>query len=58
MPVLHMPTEKRFPKAGELARRIREMILEYNGEIGLAEAIGVLELVKIELINGQESNHG
>ncbi|CAI1047679.1 hypothetical protein [Serratia entomophila] len=58
MTVLHMPTEKRFPKAGELASRIREMIIEYNGEIGLAEALGVLELVKIELINGQEINHG
>jgi SOS-response transcriptional repressor LexA len=34
------------PQAGELCARINALIAEYAGDLGTAEAIGVLEIVK------------
>lgn len=42
-----------FAIEAELADRLRKIILEYDGRISLASAIGVLEVVKIELYQGQ-----
>jgi hypothetical protein len=39
------------PHAGELCARINKLIIEYDGDLGLAEAIGVLEIVKQGLIS-------
>ena len=39
--------------AGELFERLDRLILEYDGEIGLAEAIGVLEMLKAKLLSNQ-----
>lgn len=42
--------EKSFPVCGELFERLDQIITEYDGEIGLAEAIGVLEMLKAKLL--------
>lgn len=39
------------PQAGELAGRIQDILAEYDGEIGVAEAVGVLECVKHVLLS-------
>lgn len=52
--VTSLGKEKIFPVAGELFERIDNIILEYEGEIGLAEAIGVLEMVKAKLLSNQK----
>jgi len=41
---------------GELAEKIRETIMEYEGRISLAEAVGVLEIVKSDLILNNAEN--
>lgn len=51
--VTSLGKEKNFPVAGELFERIDNVILEYEGEIGLAEAIGVLEMLKAKLLSNQ-----
>lgn len=38
----------------ELAKRIKLLLLEYEHRISLAQAIGVLEIVKIETFQGQQ----
>ncbi len=38
----------------ELAKRIKLLLLEYERRISLAQAIGVLEIVKTEMYNGQQ----
>lgn len=43
-------TEKKFPLSAELFERIESLIHEYEGELGVAEAIGVLEMVKQNLL--------
>ena len=37
------------PHAGELFERVLGLVHEYDGEIGTAEAIGVLELAKLSI---------
>lgn len=37
-------------QTGELAKRIYDLIMEYEGEIGIAEAVGALECVKFNLL--------
>lgn len=51
--VTNLGKEKSFPVVGELFDRIDNVILEYEGEIGLAEAIGVLEMLKAKLLSNQ-----
>ena len=41
---------------GELAERLRGTIMEYEGRISLAEAVGVLEIVKSDLILNNAEN--
>ena len=45
--------EVKFPAEAELHNRIHDIICEYNGEISLVAAIGILELEKIKLMNSQ-----
>ncbi|HEY2455215.1 MAG TPA: hypothetical protein VGI71_21860 [Scandinavium sp.] len=45
--------DKSFPVCGELFERLENIIHEDDGEIGLAEAIGILEMLKIKLLNSQ-----
>ena len=52
--VTSLNQEKVFSKEAELAGRIDDLILEYNGELSLVSVMGILELKKIELFVGQE----
>ena len=36
--------------AGEMAERIKELVYEYSERVPLATAIGVLEIVKAEIL--------
>jgi len=47
--VLNMNKEKTFPANGELGDKITRLIRSQDG-MSLAEAVGILEIVKIELI--------
>jgi hypothetical protein len=52
-----MMTVKEFPKGkvshrpqtGELVVRILDLIYEYEGELGTAEALGALEMAKLSI---------
>jgi len=44
------------PEAGELLDRLHDVIKEYDGDMGLAECLGVIELLKITMINTQFEN--
>ena len=45
--IAQLPDPKAYaPKAAELVGRINDLIAEYDGEMSVAEAIGVLEIVK------------
>lgn len=39
--------------SGELSDRIKDVIYEYSGRMPLATAIGVLEIVKKEILDSQ-----
>lgn len=43
----------RREQLGDLANKIEEMIYEYADRISLAEAIGVLEIVKAQILEDQ-----
>ncbi|MGP2516429.1 hypothetical protein [Yersinia sp. 2545 StPb PI] len=51
MPISMLPVERKFPLPAELTGRINDLIHEYDGELGLSEVIGVLEIVKFVLLN-------
>lgn len=49
--VIDIGKEKKFPVSAEIVTRLSEVIHEYDGEISLCEAIGILELLKLSLID-------
>jgi len=42
-----------YPKESELASRIKDLIHEYDGEMSIVALLGILEMVKSEMINNQ-----
>lgn len=50
---LHSGGKPTTDTSGELANRIRALIREYDG-MPLAAAIGVLEIVKLELVDAHK----
>lgn len=48
--VQHLPPPKSYPQLGELAGEIRSVIDKHTGELPLASVLGVLEIVKAQLI--------
>lgn len=54
--VKELGKEKRFPKNGELCDRIYKLLSEYDGELSTAEAVGVLEVVKLGLLGAVKVN--
>jgi hypothetical protein len=40
----------RYPKNAELAERIHNVISDYHNQVSLAEVIGVLEMVKLTIM--------
>lgn len=43
------PKRTERPHAAELFERIKTLVYEYDGEMGTAEAVGVLEMVKLSI---------
>jgi len=43
-----------YPVQNEIYNRIRSVISEYEGEVGLAETLGVLRVVEHDLISDHE----
>ena len=41
--------EKVFAREGELAKRITDLIYEYENDFSLASIVGILEIVKTEI---------
>ena len=54
--VKNMHVKKRFTKESEMHQRLYDLICEYNGEVSLVATIGVIELLKLTLVNGNESS--
>jgi hypothetical protein len=48
-------TESR-PKIAELTDRVNTLILEYDGEVGFLEVLGMLDFLKSTLTNKQWEN--
>lgn len=53
--VTSIGTEKKFPVNQEIMDRLSSVIHEYDGEVGLCEVIGILELLKLSLIDDAKS---
>lgn len=51
MTIHNLPTEHRYPVERELGLRIAELIREYNGQLSLVATVGILEVVKNDLLN-------
>ncbi len=49
---MHLANKTQCKIAGEMSQKIKGIILTYDDQIPLALAIGVLEVVKKELIEG------
>lgn len=49
--VIDIGREKKFPVNGEIIERLSAVIHEYDEEISLCEVIGILELLKLSLID-------
>lgn len=45
--------QKAHEAAGELADRVKALVYEYADKMPVATAIGVIEVVKIEILNEQ-----
>jgi hypothetical protein len=53
---LDFTNKSRLDLLNGLAKEINDVVLAYDGAITLAEAIGVLEIAKIELYNNQSAS--
>lgn len=45
-----------YPKEGELAARMLDLIYEYSGEIGTAAALGVLQIVTDKILQAAKDS--
>ncbi|EPM3640550.1 hypothetical protein ACTLMW_004434 [Enterobacter roggenkampii] len=54
--VIELGKEKKFPITQELFDRLKDVVHEYDGDIGLCEALGTLELLKAVLISESTEN--
>jgi hypothetical protein len=54
--VIRLDLSAKRPKAGELLDRLHDVIKEYDGDMGFAESLGVVELLKITMVNTQLEN--
>lgn len=48
--VIDLGVKKTFPVSAEIIERLSAVIHEYDGEVSLCEAIGILEILKMSLI--------
>lgn len=47
--VVQLRNGQHFALESEVAQRVKAVIMEYEGRLSLVSALGVLELVKIEI---------
>jgi len=47
---------RHYPKEGELAERIEDLIYEYAGEVGTAAAVGILHIAADKIISGAKED--
>lgn len=52
--VAHLASKRSCHKAAEMCEEIKKVIYSYSGEMPLALALGVLEIVKKELVDEAE----
>lgn len=48
--VTPIPVEPKFPKEDELFQRLNAVVSDYSGELSLVATVGVLELLKLAII--------
>lgn len=53
MSIIKVKFDPTFSKNAELAEELYNVITEYEGEVALAEVLGVLEIIKYHLIKGE-----
>jgi len=53
---LNPDVARHYPKEGELAERIEDLIYEYAGEVGTAAAIGVLHIVADRILTSMKES--
>ena len=53
--VLTLPVIKRHALEGEMARRVHDLLMEYQGQVSLVSTLGVLECVKLQIYQQTEA---
>lgn len=53
--VVDLGKDKTFPVNGEMTVRINDILDEYAGRMSTAEAIGILDIIKNRLLNGERN---
>ena len=56
MNIVHPPFQRHH--LGDMAEQIKEVIYSYADRVSVAEAIGILEIVKAEVLAEQEASNG
>jgi hypothetical protein len=56
MTVLRPEFDKRYVTNGEFAEALYKVVLEYDQQLSAAEVLGVLEIVKHYVLQGQKEN--
>ena len=56
MTVTNLNLQKTYPKIAELQERVNNLILEYDGDVGFLEVIGMLDFLKSTITAKQWEN--
>ena len=43
---------KHYALEAEITARLKDLIMEYEGRVSLVAAVGILELIKVDLLKG------
>ena len=56
MNIVHPPFQRHH--LGDMAEQIKEVIYSYADRVSVAEVVGILEIVKAEVLAEQEASNG
>jgi len=56
MTVLRPEFDKRYVTNGEFAEALYKVVLEYDQQLSAAEVVGVLEIIKYYVLQGQKES--
>ncbi len=56
MTVLRPEFDKRYVTNGEFAEALYKVVLEYDQQLSAAEVLGVLEIIKYYVLQGQKES--